>query len=276
MAERASAATTRIPVAVGEAALDNLAQGQFLILGFLLAAPITLAAVAFFFGVLFKSPLGLCGVTGPLVSGYVTYLCFKGARATLARAWHNRPTDFELDAEGIHGELPPEIPLSKLPYGVKPPPARRARVAWSELDHARCELVSDAGWLSLLVRSTHEGGVVAARVSEDAEGNGDDAPLDAIATLCRWLRSMGEPPRPDEDSTCPTLLRCPGCDARLAVDDAAQLDCSFCHHAVTVPDELRERVRASRHLLRERGAIDGFVQRIQFFDPVAPDYAARA
>lgn len=240
-----AARPTRLPVCVGEAALDALREGQFLVLAFLVAVPVT------GFTVVNGFPLP-CVPLGFLVG---TVWIAGRAALKLRLSWLSRPSDFVFDATGVHGAGLSTADGTSLHR-------QRRVVPWAELRPEQVESSCDGAARTLVVRNAAGESVLVACAEERAESLGDDAPLDALDDLQAWLRSIGRPRAAVEPGARPALLRCPSCQAPLAPGEADEVACSSCGRRTPVPAEVRERLRAARQLTVRRGAVDRLVRRL--------------
>jgi hypothetical protein len=129
------------------------------------------------------------------------------------------------------------------------------RTNWSTLESETTKILDD-GTLRLDLGSGVRVNVATARDADERRSL--EALLEAIRD--REAKRTGDKAASVRAAPSPEVVACAACGAPAVVDDADVVKCRSCGAAVTVPAEVRERVRAARALRREKADTDALVQ----------------
>lgn len=215
----------------------------------------------------FRPALGFVWIMGV---GLLGIFAFAFALEAADRARRDRPSDIVLTAAGLE---------------IEPSAGAIRKLAWSDVDAARCEIIDGEGrlavrWLalslltlrrvpSLVARArvpTYELRLPLRKASDDdvllASGEGDER--ESLAALRDSIRSAATSPD-DAPKTAardlpPEVLRCPACEAPQAPVDRASAPCPFCAQEVSMPEALRQKLRAAAELEAHDAPTDRLVE----------------
>lgn len=223
----------RLPLQTGAGALrDLLAAGA---LGVLLLTLTAATMGGALYGGVLRAEFGLA--VGLWVAG--TALGTQGIRALvggISSARTHRASDLVVRADGIRI-------VGGRRHGLS--------ATWTRIEPSRCSIepaitgqslafVGGAKYRQVLFLAL-DGHPVA--VAESADAAEDEALEGAFATI---RAGCGAGEQPAHTSGPPRCVICAGCGAPAAIDDVPSMPCPFCSTPVTIPDDVRQRLRAAR------------------------------
>lgn len=157
----------------------------------------------------------------------------------LADAWRARPSDVELDAEGLR---------------ILGGPRDGLTLAWARVGSCKLEPKPEYGTGLILVVGKDE--LLIATTMDDDE----EASLDAVRRTLDALRDPTPAP-PQEPAAETRILACPKCGGITAPSAAPRVACGFCAATIDMPAAIREKVSASARLTKSRTSIERYASR---------------
>lgn len=156
------------------------------------------------------------------------------------------------------------------PYGIQIVGGRRhgLDVLWERIDAKRCSVepaitgtslafVGGARYRQALFIAVDGDAIAVAESADEAE---DQALEGAFAAIRRGCGVHAD--APSGGPGAPRGITCASCGAPTAIDDVPSMPCAFCGQAVTVPEELRRRIREAREHAALSTEVERAVERI--------------
>ncbi|HEY6035293.1 MAG TPA: hypothetical protein VIV58_13555 [Kofleriaceae bacterium] len=235
--------SVRLPLQLGRAALNQGARFAATVWWF----PFLLLLSAMLFD-------GLMGIIA-LPIGLAAFFALAFAVDAAGTAKRDRPADIVLDETG---------------FVIEGGPLDKTRCTWAEVDAAHCDIIEEPepriavrwlilSWLTLKrvlsilkrVRVPVEHLQLPRKKKGDklvlAEAEGSEHA--SLVQLRDSIRGAAKPATDDKPAKLPQeILTCPHCDAPQVPAATPTMTCPYCRTELDVPEELRDRVRASVEL----------------------------